>query len=211
MITFAGLPVAGLAGYAYSQGHWAGYVIGSLLYFVSVLFDEMDGMIARIKFQESPFGCKLEAFVDLVSYLLLWAGMTLGLYRQYGDVWLVIGGLTFFGTFMSFIMQAHQRKIATHPDRPQDHVKIVYEKFEADSANWISWISRKAHFLTKKGAMCHYVVWLSVLGLLPIFFVLTMLGANLLWIFGLYANRLFHEPGHESREWHKTVDSVSTR
>lgn len=211
MITFAGLPAAGLAGYAYAQGNWPGYVIGSLLYFVSVLFDEMDGMIARIKFQDSPFGCKLEAFVDLVSYLPLWTGMTLGLYRQYGDVWLVLGGLIFFGTFMSFILQAYQRKMATHPDRPQDHIKIVYEKFDADSGNWISWISRKAHFLTKKGAMCHYVVWFSVLGLLPVFFVLTMLGANLLWIFGLHANRFFRSPNRTTPEWKKPADSVPTR
>jgi phosphatidylglycerophosphate synthase len=191
MVSLAGLPVAALAGLAYAGANWSAYLAGSLLYYLSVLFDEADGMIARTKFQESPFGNQLEAFVDFVSYLFLWTGMTIGLYRQLGDRWLLLGELAFFGTSMSFLLQAYQRKLATHPDRPHEHVKILYQRFEADSGNLISWISRKAHFLTKKGAMCHYVIWFSVLGLLPVFFVLTVIGCNLLWICGIYANRLF--------------------
>lgn len=194
MVTFAGLAPAILAGYCYSLGEWSGYVAGSLLYFISVLFDEMDGMMARIKFQESPFGAKLEAFVDFITYVFLWTGMAVGLYRERGEFWLWMGAAILGGTVMSVIMQAVQRKIAAPADRPQDHVKIVYKRFEADSGNPISRISRKLHFLTKKGAMCHYVVWFSVLGLLPAFFVLSTIGAQLLWICGFYANRLFRSP-----------------
>lgn len=76
----------------YARGYWTAYVVGALLYFVSVLLDEVDGMLARTKFQESPFGCWLETATDYASHLFLWVGMSLGLSRQYGTpVWLRCG------------------------------------------------------------------------------------------------------------------------
>lgn len=191
MISIAGLPIAALSAVAYGQGYWGAYVVGGLLYFAAVLVDEMDGMVARTKFQESAFGSHLEAFVDFVSYLFLWIGISVGLYRERGDVWLWVGGAVLFGTVMSYVMQVRQRRIAAPADRPQDHVKIVYEHFEADSRNPISWVSRTVHPFTKKGALCHYALWFSVLGLLPLFFTLSTIGSNCLWSFGFYANRFF--------------------
>lgn len=107
LVTFAGLAVALLSGYWFAQGYWTAYVLGALLYFMSVLFDEMNGMLARLTFWESAFGCWLETFVDYASYIVLFVGMTIGLYREAGVQWLAVGGLLLFGTLTSFFVVSH--------------------------------------------------------------------------------------------------------
>jgi len=73
-VTLAGLAVAILSCWAFARGFYAAYVCGALLFFLSGLCDEMDGMLARIKFRESAFGTWFEGFVDNATYLLLFVG-----------------------------------------------------------------------------------------------------------------------------------------
>ncbi len=79
-----GLLLAIPAALLYARGFYAAYVGGALLFFLSGLFDEMDGMLARIEFRESVFGTWFEGLVDEGTYLLLFWGITAGLYRQRG-------------------------------------------------------------------------------------------------------------------------------
>ncbi len=199
-VTFAGLFIALLSGWAFAQGHWTGYVLGAVLYFASVLFDEIDGMLARITFRESSFGCWLETFVDYATYVLLFAGMTVGLYRQSGTTWLVMGGLLLLGLLLSFLVLAKQRKLATDPGRPQEYRQRLHRRLEADAdaGNIFSWFVRRVEFFVRKPAICHYVLLFSLLGGLKILFVLAALGANLVWLFVLSFNRLFRRPDFHS-------------
>ncbi|MBI1875949.1 MAG: CDP-alcohol phosphatidyltransferase family protein, partial [Acidobacteria bacterium] len=120
VVTLVGLAVTLVSGYWYAQGYWTAYVLGALLYFLSVLLDEVDGMLARTKFQESPFGCWLETVTDYASYLFLWAGMSIGLSRQFGTpIWLELGGLTLVMSVLIFVVLVRLRAIATTPDRPE--------------------------------------------------------------------------------------------
>ena len=81
-LTLAGLLVAILGAFMFARGSYANYVAGALLFFLSGLFDEMDGMMARIKFRESAFGTWFEGFVDNVTYLAVFVGIIVGLHRQ---------------------------------------------------------------------------------------------------------------------------------
>ena len=72
-LSFGGLLVAIVAGLLFARGSYVNDVRGALLFFVSGLFDEMDGMLARIKFRESAFGTWLEGFVDNGTYLVVFA------------------------------------------------------------------------------------------------------------------------------------------
>lgn len=193
-VTFAGLLVALFSAVAFAQGYWGAYVVGALLYFASVLFDEMDGMLARIKFRESAFGCWLETFVDYATYFLLFVGMTVGLYRQSGPFWLFAGALLLLGAVASFYVVGKQRQLATDPDRPQEYRPRLQRRLEADSANLISRFARLTEPLVRKPAFCHYLVIFTALGGLKVVFLLTTLGANLVWTLALSFNRFFRKP-----------------
>src|SRR5262249_37318277 len=158
MVTFSGLPIAMASGYWFSQGHWGAYVVGALLYFATVLVDEIDGMLARTTFRESAFGCWLESFVDYATYVPLFGGMTLGLTRQFGDRWMGLGLLLLFGTAMTCWVAVRHRKLATSPDRPEQYLPRYYRLLENDSVSVVSKFVRHVHLFIKKGVLCHYVL-----------------------------------------------------
>ncbi|HWZ32160.1 MAG TPA: CDP-alcohol phosphatidyltransferase family protein [Bryobacteraceae bacterium] len=203
-VTLAGLAVAVLAAFFYARGLYASYVAGALLFFVSGLFDEIDGMLARIKFRESAFGTWFEGFVDNATYLLLFAGMTIGLYRQRGRAELIYGLALIIGCVLSVVAVAWQRKMSTAPERPHEYAGQLNRLLETDS-NVISKVVRQIHIFIKKGVAIHYVLIFTVAGGLPLFLRLAAIAANLTWILVLYFNRRFFR----NRDFQSTVEDLS--
>lgn len=194
-VTFGGLAVAVLAGLCFAQGSWLWNVAGAALFFLSGLFDEIDGMLARLKFQESAFGCWLETVVDYATYLLVFAGMTVGGYRRGGTVYLATGAALLFGSVLSFFVISVQRKLAAPAGRPNEYSQRYLAALERDAANPISRTARQLQFLLKKGVLVHYVLLFAVLDLLPVLLFLGAFGANAAWMATLYFNkRLFLPP-----------------
>jgi phosphatidylglycerophosphate synthase len=191
VLTLAGLLAAIFAAFMYARGSYANYVAGALLFFLSGLFDEMDGMIARIKFRESSFGTWFEGFVDNFTYLAVFAGMIAGLRHQYGAWALKYGVAVLVGCVLSIIVVAAQRKLATAPSRPHEYAGRMNQLMEDDSSNPISKIARQVHIFVKKGVLVHYLLIFTVLGALPVFLWLAAIGSNLMWILALYFTRRF--------------------
>ena len=190
-VTFAGVVVAIFSAIAFAGGNYSSYVAGALLFFVAGLFDEMDGMLARIKFSDSPFGTYLESHADSLSYLLLFGGITIGLYHEHGDRELWIGGALLIGAVLALVIITLQRKRAAAADRPTEYLGNFYHKLEQDSSSWVSRAVRQAHGFERRGILIHYVVLFTVLGALPVLFYLATLGAHLTWILALYYNQKF--------------------
>jgi phosphatidylglycerophosphate synthase len=194
-VTFGGVAVSILSAIAFAAGFYWAYVAGALLFYIAGLFDETDGMLARIKFADSPFGTWLEGFADGLSYLLLFGGITVGLYRQHGSLELWIGTVLLAGTLLSVIVTSLQRRRATTPERPNEYLGRFYQLLEKDSSNWISKMVRHLQAFQKRGVLIIYVVLFTVFGGLPFLFYLSTLGSHLIWILALYFNhRFFKQP-----------------
>jgi phosphatidylglycerophosphate synthase len=190
-VTFGGVVVTIFSAIAFARGSYWSYVIGALLFFLAGLFDEIDGMLARIKFADSPFGTYLESFADSLSYVLLFGGMTVGIYRQHGSRELWVGAALLLGTVLALVVTTLQRKRAAASDRPTEYLGNMYRKLEEDSSNWISFAVRHAQGYQRRGIMIHYVVLLTVLGGVPVIFYLATLGSHLTWTLALYYNHRF--------------------
>jgi phosphatidylglycerophosphate synthase len=194
-VTIGGLAVGILAAFLYAQGFYAAYVAGALLFFLSGLFDEADGMLARIKFGESAFGTWFEGLVDEATYLLVFSGITVGLYRQRGPAELTYGYLLIVGCALAILVTRLQRRLATAPDRPQEYAGRLNHLLESDSSNPVSLIARQIQVFIKKGVVIHYLLIFTVLGGLPLLLRLAALGANLTWVLTLYFSRRFFRRG----------------
>jgi phosphatidylglycerophosphate synthase len=192
-VTVGGLVAAILAALMYARGFYAAYVGGALLFFLSGLFDEADGMLARLKFRESVFGTWFEGFVDEATYLLVFSGITAGLYRERGPGELTYGYLLIVGCVLSVVVTRLQRKLATAPDRPQEYAGRLNHLLETDS-NLVSRVARQIHIFIKKGVAIHYLLIFTVVGGLPWLLRLAALGANLTWTLALYFNWRFFRP-----------------
>jgi len=184
-VTLTGLVVAVIAALTYARGTYWAYVCGALLFFVSGLIDEMDGMLARLTFRESAFGTWFEGFVDNATYLLLFSGITAGLYRQYGTTELIWGIALIVGCALSVFVVAIQRKALTSPDRPHEYAVRMNRLMETDSSV-ISRVARQIHIFIKKGVAVHYVLIFTVLGGLTLFLRIAAISANLTWIVATY-------------------------
>jgi phosphatidylglycerophosphate synthase len=186
-LTITGLLVAILAAFLFAGGSYVYYLAGALLFFVSGLFDEMDGMVARLKFQESTFGTWLEGFVDKITYLAVFAGIVIGLHREYGSWPLKCGIALIIGSVLSVLVMARPRKLATPPDRPQ--------LLEAGWSSEVSKIAREIHIWARKGIFIHYLLLFTFVGALPIFLWVAAIGSNLTWIGALhFTRRLLRRP-----------------
>lgn len=190
-VTFGGVLVSILSAVAFANGSYWLDLVGALLFYIAGLFDEMDGMLARVKFTESPSGTWLEGFADGLSYLLLFGGITIGLSRRYGSAAIWIGVVLVVGAALALIATSLQRRRAATPDRPQEYLGNFYRLLEEDSGNWISRVVRQVQAFQKRGVVIHYIVLFTVIGALPLLFVLATLGAHLTWILTLYFNRRF--------------------
>ena len=67
----------------------------------------------------------------------------------------------------------------------------MYQLLDKDSGNWISRAVRHLQAFVRRGVMVHYIVIFTVIGALPLIFVLATIGAHLTWIVTLYFNRRF--------------------
>jgi phosphatidylglycerophosphate synthase len=190
-VTFGGVLVSVLSAIAFAHGGYLYSVLGASLFYIAGLFDEMDGMVARIKFAESPRGTWLEGFADGLSYVLLFGGITMGLSRQYGRPAHVMGILLLVGTVLALVVTSLQRRRATTADRPNEYLGRMYQLLDKDSGNWISRVARQLQAFIRRGILVHYVLIFTVIGALPLIFFLATLGAHLTWILTLYFNRRF--------------------
>ncbi|MGD0658048.1 MAG: CDP-alcohol phosphatidyltransferase family protein [Syntrophorhabdales bacterium] len=78
--------VIGLAGaHLFSRrGYWA-HVAGSLIFLLCVIFDGVDGEVARLKLKETVFGRYLDVITDNIVHVALFIGIALGVARETGN------------------------------------------------------------------------------------------------------------------------------
>jgi phosphatidylglycerophosphate synthase len=211
-LTLTGLLVALIGALYFAQDTYSGSVVGALLFFVSGLFDEMDGMIARIKFKESAFGTWFEGFVDNITYLAIFAGIVIGKYRLEGSWALKCGAALIVGSLLSVAAIAWQRKLATAPDRPHEYAGRMNTLLETDSSNPLSFFARHLNVFVRKGVVIHYLLLFAVFGGLRVFLWLAALGSNVTWILTLYFTwRFFGRRSHEVVESAPLESNLGTK
>jgi len=198
-VTLGGVVISILSAVAFAKGSYWWSALGAFLFYVAGLFDEMDGMLARVTFAESPRGTWFEGFADGLSYVLLFGGITIGLHRHYGRPATVMGIVLLVGAILALIATSLQRRRATSPDRPNEYLGRFYQLLDKDSGNWISRVVRQVQAFQRRGVMIHYVVLFTVIGALPVLFFLATVGAHLTWILILYFNRRFFAQRGERR------------
>lgn len=115
-----------------AQPFYLAQVFGSLLFLCSTIIDGCDGEVARLTFQESDFGGKLDVMMDNVVHLFLFPGIALGVYRETHDISaLVLGGLTMGGVLVSMAayLPSLWRRSANRRPPPRMHESLASRDF----------------------------------------------------------------------------------
>jgi len=191
MVTIFTLLMSFVSGVFFAFGGYVNTLIGAAISHWASVLDGSDGEVARLTFQESDFGCWLETVCDHFYYVFVFSGMVIGMYRTSGSlVYLIAGGLLAFGTIMSIITTAYQRKSIAH-NQPEKYLVKWQKKLDAHQENFFLGFARRHEFLIRRSFLPYAILFFALINLLEVMFFLIVFGANLVWTLSLYSNRLF--------------------
>ena len=187
MVSIFTLGVSFMAGVFYAFGGYWNMLVGAVLSLSASVLDGCDGEVARLKFQESEFGCWLETVCDYLYYLFIFAGMAIGFYRSSGQSsYLVWGALLFFGAIASFLtigLQRHQ--LAT--GRPEQYLGIWQTKADSRQSNPLLYLGRNFEFVIRRCFLPYALLVFAIFNITKVAFILSAVGANVVWPIALYS------------------------
>jgi phosphatidylglycerophosphate synthase len=187
MVSLFTLGVSFAAGAFLAVGGYWSMLTGAILSWFSSVLDGCDGEVARLKLQESAFGCWLETICDNLYYLFILGGLTIGLVRSSGNrSYLVWGGLLVFGATMSFIMTGLQRHQMSS-DRPEQYLQHWHKQAESRSSNPLLYLGRHTEFIIRRCFLPYVVLFFALFGVMNWFLIGATVGANMVWIVALYS------------------------
>jgi phosphatidylglycerophosphate synthase len=191
MVSLFTLGVSFMAGMFFAYGGYLNMLLGAILSLFASILDGCDGEVARLKLQESDFGCWLETICDYLYYLSIFAGMTIGLVRSSGSrSYLVWGGLLLFGSITTFLVSGLQRhRLAA--GRPEQLLAIWQDQAERRPSDLFLYIGRHTEFLIRRCFLPYALLFFALFNITPVAFILSAVGANVAWLIALYSHRTF--------------------
>jgi phosphatidylglycerophosphate synthase len=188
MVSLFTLGVSFLAGLFFAMGGYPNMVMGALLGLFASILDGCDGEVARLKLQESEFGCWLETVCDYLYYLFMFAGMTIGLLRSTGSrFFLYAGCLLLLGAVLSFVTTAMQRVRLTEAGRPEQLLGNWQREAARRRSNPLLYMARHTEFIVRRCFLPYAILFFAVCHILPVAFILAAIGANVVWPVALYS------------------------
>lgn len=184
-----GIGIVSAAFFAFG-GYW-NTLVGAFLCLWASILDGCDGEVARLKLQESAFGCWLETACDYLFYLCLFVGMTIGLWRSSGArMYVLCGGMLLFGAIASFLATGWERyRLAA--DHPEQLLKIWQAHTESRPSNPFLFVARHTEFITRRCFFPYALLFFALFNIMNVAFVLSAIGANLVWPVALYSSHAF--------------------
>jgi phosphatidylglycerophosphate synthase len=191
MVSFFTLGVGFASAVFFALGGYWNTLLGAFLCLFASILDGSDGEVARLKLLESDFGCWLETVCDYAFYFFLLAGMAIGQWRTSGDsAYLLWGALLMLGAFASFLAVGWQRHRLSG-DRPEQLLKIWHSHAESRPSNCLLYLARHMEFMVRRCFFPYALVVFALFGIMHVAFILSVIGANLVWPIALYSTRTF--------------------
>ncbi len=92
----------------FSHGAHTYTIIAGVLYFVSTVFDQCDGEVARFKHMESNFGKTFDIIVDSIVNAAIVIGITIAIYKTNSSgITLAVGLLAMAGIVISLLLTTY--------------------------------------------------------------------------------------------------------
>ena len=165
-----------LAAFFIYQASYGWVISGALLFVISWVIDCADGMLARLKLEETPLGAWLDIVLDNVVHLAIFAALTKVVHTQtsYKEIVVYGGGLLIFGACLSFAMVVYSRA--------QKNKLSHINKSKSDKI-----IETILEHLTHRD-FCLWILLFALINHLEIFFWASVVGVNLFGGLFLYLN-----------------------
>jgi 1L-myo-inositol 1-phosphate cytidylyltransferase / CDP-L-myo-inositol myo-inositolphosphotransferase len=154
---------------------------GAILFWLSTVLDGCDGEVARLKFQESPRGARLDILCDNVALLAVFAAIFAHVYLERpGPEVLRLGALALFG-MLGCMLTEYVRVLKPRIDSSEAAPAAARPSKTPFDAARVRWYERLASrdfayllpFLTLTGRLS-WLVWGTAIGVNFFFLLLTL-------------------------------------
>jgi len=105
-------------------------------------------------------------------------------------MYLVCGSLLLFGAIASFVATGWQRHRLAG-ERPEQLLKIFQTQAEARSYNPLLYFGRHTEFIVRRCFFPYALLVFALFNVMNVAFVLSAIGANLVWPIALYSSHAF--------------------
>ena len=173
------------------SGGYKGLVLGALLQWFGSLLDGVDGKLARLKGQISVTGAKLDSWLDMVYYAVLFGALGIGLSRDHAPALVAaLAGVTLTGMFA--VVRRHRRDApqAGAPRSPRAVRAAGLSPHRPVQGDPGIGFARATIRVTTRAGMPHIFLVVALVGALPVGYAVAAVAANLVWILGLRLERL---------------------
>lgn len=177
-----GLLILGLySAWLFSIGSYLTGVAGAALSLAASILDGCDGEIARLKHQESDFGCWLETVTDYTYYVAIFVGMTVGAVRYTAlRGFYVVGGLALIGLGAAVVLLLYLRHRMTRHS-PSRFAGTVKGKFKEGGGKFTLLLAKLSNVATR-AQMPYGIMALALVGAVPLVVILAAIGTNTYWM-----------------------------
>jgi uncharacterized protein (TIRG00374 family) len=194
MVSLFTLAVSFAAGVFLALGGYWNMLTGAALGWLSSVLDGCDGEVARLKLQESAFGCWLETMCDNLYYVFIFAGLTIGLVRNSGNrTYLLWGGFLLFGALASFLTTGLQRQQLVS-GRPEQYLAVWHKKADSRPSNPFLYLGRHTEFIIRRCFLPYVFLFFALFHIMNWLLIGATVGANIVWIIALYSYLTFAPP-----------------
>jgi phosphatidylglycerophosphate synthase len=169
------------AAWLFSLGTYGAGVLGAAISLAASLLDGCDGEVARLKYQESAFGCWLETIGDYTYYIAIFGGLTIGAVRAtHNPLFYTLGFAALAGSLITASILILLRRRLT-ADRPERFGAVGKAHFMSGGETWVRLLARLSVCATR-AVMPYGILILAIAGLAPAVVVLAAIGANVYWL-----------------------------
>ena len=191
MVSLFTLGVSLAAGIFFALGGYWNMLTGAVLSWSASVLDGCDGEVARLKLQESAFGCWLETICDYLYYLFIFAGMTIGLVRTTGNrSYLVWGAFLVLGAIASFLATGLQRHRLTS-GQPEEYLGVWHKAADSRRSNPFLYLGRHTEFIIRRCFLPYVFLFFALFNIMDWLLIGATIGANVVWIIALYSHLTF--------------------
>ena len=190
MVSLFTLCISLLSGVFFAFGERTSMLVGALLSVFASILDGCDGEVARLKLQDSAFGCWLETVCDDLYYFFIFVGMTVGLLRR-GPVYLIWGAMLLFGAAATILITTLQRRrlAGAHPEQ---YLRIWQAQAAKRRSNPFLYLGRRTEFLMRRCCLPYVFLFFALLGITHFPFIGAAVGVNVAWPIALYSYITLH-------------------
>ena len=112
-------------------------------------------------------------------------------------MYLIWGGLLLVGALASFLATAWERHRLA-PGRPEQFLGIWQKHADSRPSNAFLYLGRRMEFMVRRCFFPYALLFFALLGVMNVAFVLSVVGANLVWPIALYSSRTFAGAPHST-------------